>query len=105
MSSAPVIVTKDLNFSYGEIPILSDINLTVYKGDCVSIVGPNGGGKTTLLKLFLGLLKPISGNVRVFDKPPSQVKSRIGYMPQYMRRMDMRLSYMPHYMRMLFYKW
>ena len=79
----PVIELKQVSFSYDGTPVLEDVNLTVEKYDFLSIVGPNGGGKTTLLKLILGLLKPVSGTVRVFGQNPVKARPRIGYMPQY----------------------
>ncbi len=72
------IVIKDLWFSYDGHPVLEDVNLSVPQGDFVSVVGPNGGGKTTLLKLVLGLLRPSQGEVRVFGAPPEQARPRIG---------------------------
>ena len=59
------IVIKDLSFSYDGYPVLEDVNLSIPQGDFVCVVGPNGGGKTTLLKLMLGLLKPSRGDIRV----------------------------------------
>jgi len=76
------IFIKDLCFSYDGHPVLEDVNLSIPQGDFVSVVGPNGGGKTTLLKLVLGLLRPSQGEVRVFGAPPEQARPRIGYMPQ-----------------------
>jgi len=78
----PVIQLQDVSFSYDGVPVLEDVNLTVTDGDFVSIVGPNGGGKTTLLKIILGLVRPSRGNVRVFGLPPVKARSRIGYMAQ-----------------------
>lgn len=83
MTAEPIITTEELNFSYGGIPILADVNLSIHERDFVSIIGPNGGGKTTLLKIFLGILRPSSGKVLVFGKSPKQVRSMIGYMPQH----------------------
>jgi zinc transport system ATP-binding protein len=83
MTEIPVIELKNVSFSYDGLSVLEDVNLTVEKHDFLSIVGPNGGGKTTLLKLVLGLLKPASGTVRVFGQNPVKARSRIGYMPQY----------------------
>jgi zinc transport system ATP-binding protein len=77
-----IIEIKDLNFSYNSQPVLREINLTVSRGDFVAMIGPNGGGKTTLLKLMLGLLKAESGTVRIFNKPPHEISHRIGYVPQ-----------------------
>jgi zinc transport system ATP-binding protein len=77
------ILIKDLWFSYDGHPVLEDVNLSIPQGDFVSVVGPNGGGKTTLLKLMLGLLRPSRGEVRVFGAAPEQARPRIGYMPQH----------------------
>jgi zinc transport system ATP-binding protein len=76
------IVIKGLSFSYDGYPVLEDVNLSIPQGDFVSVVGPNGGGKTTLLKLIVGLLRPSRGEVRVFGAAPEQARPRIGYMPQ-----------------------
>ena len=81
-STVPVIETQGLGFSFGTTPVLEDVNLAIAGGDFVCIVGPNGGGKTTLLRLFLGLLTPGRGRVRVFGRPPAESRRRIGYMPQ-----------------------
>ena len=77
-----IIEIQKLNFSYNSQPVLRDVDLSVSHGDFVAMIGPNGGGKTTLLKLMLGLLKADSGAVRIFDKPPQTVSHRIGYVPQ-----------------------
>ncbi len=73
---------KDVSFSYNSTPVLVDVNLTVNEKDFVCIVGRNGGGKTTLVKLMVGLLKPDTGTVRVFGMEPESACSKIGYMPQ-----------------------
>lgn len=78
-----VILIRDLTFSYGQLPILENVNLSVRAYDSVCIVGPNGGGKTTLLKLVLGLLKPNRGVVRVFGAAPENSRLKVGYVPQY----------------------
>ena len=64
--------------------ILEDINLKVYEGEIVAIVGPNGGGKTTFLKTLLGLVKPTRGRVEIFSFPPKEAvkKHLVGYVPQ-----------------------
>jgi len=77
-----IIEIEGLNFSYNSQFALRDVNLSVNHGDFVAMIGPNGGGKTTLLKLMLGLLKANSGDVRIFNKPPQDVSHRIGYVPQ-----------------------
>ena len=80
----PIIEIRDVNFAYrsGE-PVLENVSLTVTRGQSGCIVGPNGGGKSTLLKLMLGLLVPDSGTVRIFGKDPVSARRSIGYMPQY----------------------
>jgi ABC transport system ATP-binding/permease protein len=65
MSGQKVIEVKDINFSYGATPIVCDFTTTVWRGDKIGIIGPNGGGKTTLLKLLLGRLAPESGSVKL----------------------------------------
>ncbi len=82
MSNSDVIIFEDVSFSYNGFIALEDVNFRVKKGDFVSIVGPNGGGKTTLIKLMLGLLKPARGKIHVFGEQPEHVRTRIGYMPQ-----------------------
>ena len=79
----PVVVIQDLNFSYNRHNVLEGVSLMVASRDFVSIVGPNGGGKTTLLKLMLGLLNPTMGTVKVFGVPPGEARFRMGYMPQH----------------------
>ena len=68
----PVIDIQDLVFAYNGETIFQDINLQVQRGDFVAIIGPNGGGKTTLLKLVLGLLKPHKGEIRVMGQAACQ---------------------------------
>lgn len=72
-----VIEVKDLNVYYGPVQALSNINLKVKKGEFLGIIGPNGGGKTTLLKVLLGLIKPDEGNVKI------NINTPIGYVPQF----------------------
>ncbi len=86
MDKVPVIVAQGVSFGYhGGGLDLQDVDLTIYAREFVSIVGPNGGGKTTLLRLLLGLLKPRTGTIRIFDGPPEAARARIGYMPQHVR--------------------
>ncbi len=80
--SNTIIETRDLNFSYNGQPVIRDVNLSIQSGDFIAMIGPNGGGKTTLLKLMLGLLNADSGSIRIFGKPPKEVSHRIGYVPQ-----------------------
>jgi zinc transport system ATP-binding protein len=78
----PTISARNLTFTYGGPPVLEDATFTVEQGDFASIVGPNGGGKTTLLKLILGLLQPTRGEILVNNRPPAEARPLIGYMPQ-----------------------
>lgn len=79
-----IVKCKNISFSYNkQNQVLSDINFEIDKNDFVGLIGPNGGGKTTLLKIILGLLKPINGSVEIFGKSPKLARSRIGYVPQY----------------------
>ncbi len=74
-----LIEIKNLYAGYGDKIVLRDVSLNVRDDDFLGIIGPNGGGKTTLLKLILGLLKPQSGEIKFCD---SKLKMKIGYMPQ-----------------------
>ncbi len=78
----PVIRVDNLWFSYNGRPVFKGIDLLVEHGDFIAMIGPNGGGKTTLMKILLGLLKPSKGSVRVFGAPPATLSHRIGYVPQ-----------------------
>ncbi|HZK01607.1 MAG TPA: ABC transporter ATP-binding protein [Anaerovoracaceae bacterium] len=78
-----VIEMQAVSFFYNEICALWDINLTVENKEFLGIIGPNGGGKSTLLKLILGLLEPTSGKIRILGLPPDKVRGKIGYVPQF----------------------
>ncbi len=80
--SDPIIRIADLDFAYNGQRVLEDVNLEVWEGDFIAMIGPNGGGKTTLLRLMLGLLKPERGQIRVMGKPATRVSHHIGYVPQ-----------------------
>ena len=77
-----IIETQNLNFAYDQQPVIWGVNLRIQSGDFMAMIGPNGGGKTTLLKLMLGLLNADSGSIRIFGKKPQDVSHRIGYVPQ-----------------------
>ncbi|MEG3436236.1 metal ABC transporter ATP-binding protein [Pannus brasiliensis CCIBt3594] len=77
-----IIAIRDLWAGYDRETILEDINLAVRELDFVGIIGPNGGGKTTLLKVLLGLLEPSRGDVRIFGKSPRKSREFVGYVPQ-----------------------
>ncbi len=74
---------KNVCFRYGNIHVLQNVNLSIKRNELIGIIGPNGGGKTTLLKLLLGLLEPTKGRVRIFGKSPKQGRKEVGYVPQH----------------------
>ncbi|HPO49118.1 MAG TPA: metal ABC transporter ATP-binding protein, partial [Spirochaetota bacterium] len=76
------IVIKNLSFAYKNIPVLQNINLSIKKSQIITIVGPNGGGKTTLLRLIAGLLTPDRGDILINGKPARRARGVIGYVPQ-----------------------
>ncbi|NOX25579.1 MAG: ATP-binding cassette domain-containing protein, partial [Deltaproteobacteria bacterium] len=80
----PVIEISGLDFSYNpQQPILTKVNISVEQFTSTCIVGPNGGGKSTLVKLILGLLRPNRGRVLLLGGPPKITRSQVGYVPQY----------------------
>ncbi len=81
---SPVFEVSNLTFRANEQSILEEISLTILPGDYCAIIGPNGGGKTTLIRLLLGLEKPTSGHIKLFGQPFKKFKrwSKIGYVPQ-----------------------
>jgi len=79
----PVIELKDVSLALGGAPVLEHVSLTVGHGDFLAVLGPNGGGKSTLLKVMLGLTRPDSGTVRVLGAPAGEAGGRIGYLPQF----------------------
>ena len=83
MNGDTIMTFKGVTFGYGPHLVLNDVSFSIKRGEYVGIVGPNGGGKTTLLKLVLGLLKPQKGKITLFGKDPEETRSRIGYVPQY----------------------
>lgn len=81
--SENIIEISNLNYSYENgSAVLTDVNLEVKKGENCCILGPNGGGKTTLLKLLLGFIKPDSGYIKILGRNVNEVRRKIGYMPQ-----------------------
>ncbi len=78
-----VIEIENVNFSYTREPVLRNVSLSVPAEEFLGIVGPNAGGKSTLIKLILGLLQPDSGTIRVLGKAPVMARTRTGYVPQY----------------------
>ena len=93
------ISVRNLSFGYDENLVFDGINLEYDCKDFLAIIGPNGGGKSTLLKLMLGLNKPSGGTIEVFGQEPASVSKAVGYVPQNipinqsfpMRRIDKKL--------------
>ncbi len=86
MTKEIVIAVRDVDFSYDRHNlILEGATFDILKHEFAAVIGPNGGGKTTLLKLILGLIEPSRGTLRVFDGRVANARRRIGYMPQYPR--------------------
>jgi zinc transport system ATP-binding protein len=77
----PLIKIQNLTVGYDKTPVLEKVNLEIFEQDFLGVIGPNGGGKTTLLKAILGLLKPTSGKI-IFRKDIDGRKKSIGYLPQ-----------------------
>jgi zinc transport system ATP-binding protein len=80
----PVVRLAGVSFAYdGGPPVLDDVDLSVDRGEFVAIAGPNGGGKTSLMRLIVGLEQPTSGTVELFGAPPRDGRGwRVGYLPQ-----------------------
>jgi zinc transport system ATP-binding protein len=76
----PIIQINDLSAGYDKIPVIRHVNLKIFSNDFIGVIGPNGGGKTTLLKAISGLLQPLSGSIE-FGNELTDKKS-IGYLPQ-----------------------
>ena len=85
MTEKVAIRFDGVTFSYGALPVLEDINFAIAEGEFAAIIGPNGGGKTTMLELMLGLREARTGFVTIFGRKPVAARSRIGYMPQHPR--------------------
>jgi zinc transport system ATP-binding protein len=82
-SNEPIIVLQDVDFAYDTQPVLAHVNLEILAHEFVAVIGPNGGGKTTLIKIVMGLLQPQKGTVRLFGKSAASVRGRFGYTPQH----------------------
>jgi zinc transport system ATP-binding protein len=83
MAQSVVLEIEDLWVKYDSTIVLEAVNLSLYHRDFLGIIGPNGGGKTTLLRAILGLINAGRGRIRVMGKSPSQGREFIGYVPQY----------------------
>lgn len=79
------IEVHDLWAGYGQETVLDGVELRVPRGEFLALIGPNGGGKTTLLRVLLGLLRPQRGTVTILGAAPEDVRGRVGYVPQHAR--------------------
>jgi len=77
-----IVQIKDVWFAYNGKTVLEDVSLDIQQGDFIAMIGPNGGGKTTLLKLMLGLLKPDKGSIRILGGATEKASHHIGYVSQ-----------------------
>lgn len=78
-----MIYIRNLYVHYGSSPALSNINLQITKNDFLGIIGPNGGGKSTLLKALLGLVTPSSGTIRILGQKPKEASKYLSFVPQF----------------------
>ncbi len=77
-----VVEITNVSKKFDRLSALYNINLNVYEKDLMAIIGPNGGGKSTLLKIIMGVLTPDAGEVKVFGEEPKKARELIGYLPQ-----------------------
>lgn len=84
MTHPPAIFIDHVDFGYEKTRVLEDVCLTIPTGQFTGVFGPNGGGKTTFLKLLMGFLKPDRGSIALFGQSSAQFSKRIGYVPQAM---------------------
>ncbi len=77
-----IIEFFNVNFKYETFFTLRDVSFSVNENDFIGIIGPNGGGKSTLLKLLLGILKPLNGEIKILNKEPKNTAYLLGYVPQ-----------------------
>ena len=85
MMPDPIVNIKNLSFNYDDTAILENVSFQVNAGEFIGIFGPNGGGKTTLLRLIMGFLKPRAGSIEIFGLPPDKAQKYISYVPQRLR--------------------
>ncbi len=78
-----LVEISGVHFSYNATPLLTDINFCIHEGDFIGVVGANGCGKTTLVKLLLGHLTPQKGTIRHYSNGKQVASPTIGYLPQY----------------------
>ncbi len=82
MTEEKVISLQNVYAGYEDENILEDVSFDMFRGDFVGLIGPNGGGKTTLIRVILGLIKPRRGEIHIMGKSPQEGRKHIGYVPQ-----------------------
>ena len=78
-----IISLTNISAAYENKRVLTDVNLNIYEKDFLGLIGPNGGGKTTLIKIILGLIKPVSGEIHFYENGKEIEEITMGYLPQY----------------------
>jgi len=81
----PLYKLENLSFAYDQHPVLKEATAEIFDGEFIGIIGPNGGGKTTLLNLLMGFLHPTAGSITLKDHPPGVGRDEIGFVPQALR--------------------
>ncbi|MFC1641197.1 metal ABC transporter ATP-binding protein [Myxococcota bacterium] len=81
----PAVELRDVHVRLNGLLVLEAVDLTIERGELLAVIGPNGGGKTTLLRVLLGLVRPERGQVRVLGREPKLARGRVGYVPQFAR--------------------
>ena len=82
MDKKVAIHVEDMTIAYAEKPVIWDADVDIYENSITAIIGPNGAGKSTLIKGILNIIKPISGEVRIWERPYKEVYRQIAYIPQ-----------------------
>ena len=78
----PIVEFDKVSFAFNGYKVLEDIDLNICEKDLAAVIGPNGGGKTTLIKLILGLYRPSTGTIKLFGGAPEKKRHNVGYLPQ-----------------------
>ena len=81
--ASKVVEISNVSKKFDRLSVLHDINLNINEKDLMAIIGPNGGGKSTLLKIIMGILTPDTGEVKVFGRDPKKARKLMGYLPQH----------------------
>lgn len=80
-----IVECRNLSFGYAQSLVLEEVNFTIHRGESLCVIGPNGGGKSTLVKLILGLIEPVQGSLKILGQSPRKAQRDMGYVPQAMR--------------------